>query len=192
MTADLATVPVVVVEGPPGCAAPEVERLRAAGARIIDGFRPPVRAAGAVCVGVVDSEASAVEALLAVLAGAGLVVEARADRPTIDRLVDDLRRRGVVDHRVVGARAVIGSASGQPELSVEGRAILGMLAMGLSLGEAAHVLGLGRRTADRRLAEARSALGVTRTTEAIAKARRLGWLEGARDRQGPEAGAREG
>lgn len=191
MTAEPATVPVVVVEGPPGCTAYEVERLRAAGARIIDGFRPPVRAAGAVCVGVVDSEATAVEALLAVLAGAGLVAEARADRATIDRLVDDLRRRGFVDHRVAGARGA-GGAPGEPELSIEGRAILGMLAMGLSLGEAAHVLGLGRRTADRRLAEARRDLGVTRTTEAIAKARRLGWLEVTRDRPPETGGAREG
>lgn len=191
MTAETATVPVVVVEGPPGCTAADVERLRAAGARIIDGFRPPVRADGAVCVGVVDSEASAVEALLAVLAGAGLVAEARADRATIDRLVDDLRRRGFVDHRVAGARGA-GVAPEAPELSIEGRAILGMLAMGLSLGEAAHVLGLGRRTADRRLAEARRDLGVTRTTEAIAKARRLGWLDVTRDRQAQTGGPREG
>lgn len=190
MTAEPATVPVVVVEGPPGCTAPEIERLRSAGARIIDGFRPPLRADGAVCVGVVDSEATAIEALLAVLGGAGLVAEARADRATIDRLVDDLRRRGFVDHRVVGDRGITGTA-GEPELAVEGRAILGMLAMGLSLGEAAHVLGLGRRTADRRLAEARRDLGVSRTTEAIAKARRLGWLEGARDRQGSRGPVRD-
>jgi DNA-binding NarL/FixJ family response regulator len=191
MTAEPATVPVLVIEGPPGCSTPDVERLRATGSRIIDGFRPPLHAPGAVCVGVVDSEATAVAALLAVLAGAGLVAEARADRATIDRLVDDLRRRGFVDHRVVGARGVA-STAGEPDLSVEGRAILGMLAMGLSLGEAAHVLGLGRRTADRRLAEARRDLGVTRTTEAIAKARRLGWLELARDRQGSTGAAREG
>lgn len=183
MTRAAAPAPVVVIEGPAGCAAAEVERLRATGARIVDGFRPPAHPAGAVCIGVIDTEAAAVEALLAVLAGAGLVAEARADRAIVDRLVDDLRRRGPVDHRVVGVNAVSGAG---PDLSVEARAILGMLAMGLSLGEAAHVLGLARRTADRRLAEARRALGVTRTTEAIAKARRLGWLDGAKDR--PAAG----
>jgi DNA-binding NarL/FixJ family response regulator len=171
--------PVIVVEGPPGCGQVDVERLRAAGLRLVDGFRAPVQPLGSVCVGVVDGEASAVAALLAVLAGAGLVAEARADRPTIDRLVDDLRRRGPVDHRV--ADDAVGLAT-DPEISVEARAILGMLGMGLSLGEAAHVLGLARRTADRRLAEARRALGVTRTTEAVAKARRLGWLERAKER----------
>ena len=176
MTPDPPNVVVMVVEGPPGCTDHEVERLRAAGVRIVDGFRPPPQADGAVCVGVVDSEAAAIEALLAVLAGAGLVAEARADRATVDRLVDDLRRRGPVDHRVAGPVGVAG-AGADLALSIEGRAILGMLAMGLSLGEAAHVLGLGRRTADRRLAEARRALGVTRTIEAIAKARRLGWLD---------------
>jgi hypothetical protein len=44
------------------------------------------------------------------------------------------------------------------------------------------MLGLARRTADRRLAEARRTLGVSRTTEAIARARRLGWLDRSRDR----------
>jgi DNA-binding NarL/FixJ family response regulator len=171
--------PVVVLEGPPGCSAGEVERLRASGASIVEGLRAPAHPAGSVCVGVVDGPGAAVEALLAVLQGAGIVVEARADRTTVDRLVDDLRRRGPVDHRVLGSSEDRGAT---PEISLEARAILGMLAMGLSLGEAAHVLGLPRRTADRRLAEARRALGVTRTTEAIARARRLGWLDRAKDR----------
>ena len=126
-----------------------------------------------MCVGVVEDAASAAQALLAVLGGAGLIVEARADRAVIDRLVDDLRRLGSVDHRVVAGAA----SSVEPEVSIEARAIIGLLAMGLSLGETARVLGLARRTADRRLAEARRGLGVTRTTEAIARARRLGWLD---------------
>jgi DNA-binding NarL/FixJ family response regulator len=188
-----AAIPVVLLEGPPGCSRAEVERLRASGARIVDGLRAPAHPMGSVCVGVVDGEAAAVAALLAVLAGSGLVVEARADRAVVDRLVDDLRRRGPVDHRVVGSSAD-GSAGARwvPEISVEARAILGMLAMGLSLGEAAHVLGLARRTADRRLSEARRALGVTRTTEAIASARRLGWLDRARDRPIVTRSARRG
>jgi ATP/maltotriose-dependent transcriptional regulator MalT len=162
---------IIVLEGPAGCSRSDVERLRARGRLIVDGFRVSARSTGAICVGVVDSAESAAGALLAALGGAGLVIEARADRETIDRLVDDLRRRGPVDHRVVA------SVSPDPEISVEARAILGLLAMGLSLGEAAHVLGLSRRTADRRLAEARQSLGVDRTTEAIARARRLGWLD---------------
>jgi DNA-binding NarL/FixJ family response regulator len=112
-----------------------------------------------------DAEA----ALLAALAGNGVVAFATASREVIDRLVDDLRRLGPVDHRV-------GPAVAPPALSVDARAILGLLAEGHSLGEAAAILGLSRRTADRRLAEGRDALGVERTTEAIARAKRLGWL----------------
>jgi len=169
--------PFVVLEGPPGCSRDDVEVLRRRGLQIVDGFRPPLRIVGAVCVGTVEGAESAARALLAALAGAGIVVEAQADRQTIDRLVDDLRRRGPVDHRIVTTPTRDGL-----EISVEARAILGLLAMGLSLGEAAHVLGLARRTADRRLAEARRTLGVTRTTEAIARARRLGWLERSKER----------
>ena len=161
--------PLVVVEGPPGAAAPLVDRASAAGARIVQGLRAPLDHRGAICVGVVDGPATAAQALLAALDGAGLIVEATADRATIDRLVDDLRRLGSVDHRV-------GAVDAGPALDPDARAILGLLAEGHSLGEAAHLLGLARRTADRRLALAREALGVDRTTEAIARARRLGWL----------------
>ena len=122
--------------------------------------------------GVVATPTDAADAVLAALAGAGLIVTTSADRPTVDRLIDDLRHLGRVDHRIVSDSPVAGVASLQPEA----RAILGLLADGLSLGEAADALGLARRTADRRLAEARRALGVERTTEAIARARRLGWL----------------
>ena len=167
--------PAVVLEGPPGCARPDVERLRIAGFAIVVGLRTPAHAARVVRTGVVDDARSASDALLAVLAGVGVVIEARADRATIDRLVDDMRRVGPVDHRVVGS--AVPAMDGEPPVSVEGRAILGLMAMGLSLGEAARMLGLSRRTADRRLAEARRDLGVSRTTEAIAAAQRLGWLD---------------
>lgn len=178
VTPTLGDVPVIVLEGPPGCSHEDVELLRRRGFVVVDGFRPPIRSAGVVCIGTIDGPEAAAKALLAALGGAGIVVEAQADRPTIDRLVDDLRRRGPVDHRTV-ADAVEPMS---PEISVEARAILSLLAMGVSLGEAAHMLGLARRTADRRLAEARRTLGVERTTEAIARARRLGWLERSRDR----------
>ena len=137
--------------------------------RCAEGFRPPFRP-DTIRTGTVASVADAEAALLAALAGAGLVVRATGGRDVIDRLVDDLRRLGPVDHRI-----------GEPEDTAEGldptaRAILGLLAEGHSLGEAATILGLSRRTADRRLADGRRALGVERTTEAIARARRLGWL----------------
>jgi DNA-binding NarL/FixJ family response regulator len=117
----------------------------------------------------VADQADAEAALLAALRGEGLIVHATAPRDVVDRLVDDLRRLGGVDHR-------IGTPDEAPRVSNEARAILGLLAEGHSLGEAAAILGLSRRTADRRLAEGRRALGTDRTTEAIARARHQGWL----------------
>jgi len=70
----------------------------------------------------------------------------------------------------------------------DARAIIGLLAEGHSLGQAARLLGLSRRTADRRLAAARSALGAERTTEAVARAQRMGWL-GARPVAAPDGPA---
>ena len=162
-----------VLEGPVGCSRAHVARLRTRGLAIVDGFRLPASRRSVVCSGVVFDAASAGEALLAALDGAGLVVEARAERLVVDRLVDDLRRLGPVDHRIIDGR----DADAEPDLSTEARAILGLVAVGLSLAEAAHVLGLARRTADRRLAEARRGLGVATTAEAIARARGLGWIE---------------
>jgi DNA-binding NarL/FixJ family response regulator len=165
--------PFVVIEGPPGCGDGIAARLAVEGHRVVDAFRAPLDRSGAICRGVVDGPDSAADALLAALDGAGLLVEASADRATIDRLVDDLRRLGPVDHRATPPAPM-------PALDPEARAILGLLAEGHTLGEAAALLGLARRTADRRLAAARDALGVERTTEAIARARRLGWLGGGR------------
>jgi len=139
--------------------------------RCTAGFRPPFRP-NEIRTGVVASAADAEAALLAALGGAGLILRATGGRDVIDRLVDDLRRLGPVDHR-------IGEAATAESLSPTARAILGLLAEGHSLREAATILDLSRRTADRRLAEGRRVLGVERTTEAIARARRLGWL--ARD-----------
>jgi DNA-binding CsgD family transcriptional regulator len=165
----------VVLEGPPGCAAAEAARVSPPGARIVEGFRIGFGNVGTtICIGVVVDRVTAADALLAAIGGAGLIVEARADSATTDRLVDDLRRLGRVEHRVV--RADEPSAGDRAVLGPEARAILGLLAEGHSLGEAAVLLGLARRTADRRLADARRALGVERTTEAITRARRLGWL----------------
>ena len=108
-------------------------------------------------------------ALLAAIAGQGIVAHATADRAVIDRLADDLRRLGPVDHRV-------GSADDVPAIHDQVRELLGLLAEGHSLGDAAAILGLSRRTADRRLAMARRLLGTDRTTEAVARAAHLGWL----------------
>jgi DNA-binding CsgD family transcriptional regulator len=159
----------IVIEGPEIALEMAIRELGAA--RCTDGFLPPFRPDD-VRTGTVQSAADAEAALLAALDGSGLILRAIGQREVIDRLVDDLRRLGPVDHR-------IGKPDTAEALSPTARAILGLLAEGHSLGEAATILGLSRRTADRRLAEGRRVLGVERTTEAIARARRLGWL--ARD-----------
>lgn len=160
----------IVLEGPPGCSESDSARLRRLGCEILDGF-PGRGVSGrrSFCHAVITSAEDAVGALLAALDGHGLLVEARADRAVVDRLIEDLRRLGPVDHRIVGGAAA-------DAIDQEGLAILALLAEGHSLGEAALELCMSRRTADRRLAEARRALGVERTTEAVARARRLGWL----------------
>lgn len=163
--------PYVVVEGSRRAAETAAEDLRVDGWLINEGWRPPHSARRTVCVGPVESAEDAAAALLAAVAGAGLVIEARADREIIDRLCDDLRRFGPVDHR-------IGPADREEEtMPDEERALLEILLAGASLGEAAHQLGLSRRTADRRLAAARRRLEVTSTAAALtafARTRRSG------------------
>lgn len=126
-------------------------------------------AADATVVRVTDKQ-DAVEAVLAAVDGADggdLVIDATASRDVIDRLCDDLRRLGTVDHRVEPMPAV-------PALSADERALLAALLGGASLGEAASALHLSRRTADRRLAAARRALGASSTAEALVLAAHAG------------------
>jgi DNA-binding CsgD family transcriptional regulator len=103
-----------------------------------------------------------------VIGGSGVLINARLDSVVLDRLLEDLRHMGPVEHRRV--------LSPIPRITDDGRLILRLLAEGMTLGEAAAELDIPRRTADRRLAEARRALGVERTAEAVARARRLGWI----------------
>lgn len=159
--------PIIIVEGLPEAFRRAVEELRSEGWAVRDGFDSGDATPREVRAGGVGDAESAGRAVLAVLAGAGAVVHATAAGDVIDRLLDDLRHLGQVDHR---------TGTGSSAVSLEARAILGRLALGDTLGEAAHALHLSRRTADRRLAEARRALGVERTIEAIARARRLGWI----------------
>jgi DNA-binding NarL/FixJ family response regulator len=162
---------VVVVEGDAEAFAGAVAEVRSAGWRVIDGFsttRPVARST--VGTGPVLGADEAAAALLLVLEGGGIVALANGPRDMVDRLVGDLRHLGPVDHR----RSPADRRPDPPD--DDAVAILRLLAEGRTLGDAAHSLGLSRRTADRRLADARRALDAERTVEAIAKARRLGWL----------------
>ena len=127
-----------------------------------DGPAPP----GAVRVGMVVDAAGAAQAVLAAVRGCDLVVLGAAEREVIDQLCDDLRRLGQLDHRV--------EPSSAPHLGTAERALLAQLVGGATLGEAAKALHVSRRTADRRLAAARRALGAATTAEAVVLARRLG------------------
>jgi DNA-binding CsgD family transcriptional regulator len=159
----------VIVEGTETAWRAAVGALAADGWTLEAGFGPPHRPGRIARFGRVATASDAEAALLAAIAGQGIVAHASADRGVIDRLADDLRRLGSVDHRV-------GSPVDVPAIDDQVRELLGLLAEGHSLGEAAAILGLSRRTADRRLAAARRQLGTDRTTEAIARAARLGWL----------------
>lgn len=166
------TPPFVVIESEnPGAAEHlrhAIDSARAAGWQPVTGWIAP--RGRVVCHGVVASDADAVLALRAALGGAGVVIVAEAPRETTDRLVDDLRRLGFVQHF---------TADVPPRVAVdeERRRLLLLLADGWTLGEAATELGLSRRTADRRLNAAKHALGAERTAEALAKARDLGWFD---------------
>jgi DNA-binding NarL/FixJ family response regulator len=151
------TRPLVVVEASEQALARAVREVERDGARIVHGWRND---GSIVCTGVVRDAGDAAEALLAAVAGAGLVVHAQAERDVIDRFVDDLRRFGPVDHRTA-------EPDPGPDLSTDERQLLDCLAEGKTLGEAAAALHLSRRTADRRLAAARDKLGTTTTAEAV-------------------------
>lgn len=159
---------VVIEDGTPEQIERVCRELRArklAVVRAVDQARP-----GIVIACEVSDAASAQAAVLAALAGAHLVVTASAPREVTDMLCEDLRRLGDLDHRV-GERTEQHPAV---RLSDTERALLERLLAGDSLGQAARALHLSRRTADRRLAAVRQALGAATTAEALAIAVRLG------------------
>ncbi len=152
--------PLIVVEGGRSAFADALADVQESGWTVVWGWT--AARDGVVCTGAVAGAEDAAAALLAVVAGAGIVVDGRADRETLDRLCEDLRRLGTLDHRT-------SDASRRPRLTREQRALVDLLMEGRTLGEAAHQLNLSRRTADRRLAAVRDLLGVETTAEALVK-----------------------
>jgi hypothetical protein len=160
--------PFVVVEGPP----PVVDRrlrasravVREGGWAVVQGWAAPLGGERLVCSGVISTIDDARRALLAAVSGAGLILGVRADRETRDRFLDDLRRLGPVTYL---NRSPSPSELASVLLTAEQRSLLAMLGEGLSMLDAAAALGLPRRTAERRLAAACSALDVDSTTGAI-------------------------
>ncbi len=117
---------------------------------------------------VVADSTGAQEAVLAALRGEDLVLHFTADDEVVDRLLDDLTRLGEVRWLEPAPDA----------LTEEQVALLARLHAGMTLGEAAGDLHVSRRTADRRLAAARQALGVGTTAEALVAAARQRLLPG--------------
>lgn len=153
---------IVVEDSPPAYAAALAE-ARDRGFRLSEGWENAHE--GEVRVGEIASAADAAAALLAIVAGAGVVAHARVERDLVDRFCDDLRRFGDVDYRTA-------SSPRRPRLTSEQRRLVDLLADGLTLGEAAQRLNLSRRTADRRLAEARRAFGVETTAQLLVRTAR--------------------
>lgn len=157
----------VCEDGTPEAIAAAVRERARAGTRVTEGWAPSSRGPAALHVGRVETADDAAAAVLAAVGGASLVIDAAADRDVIDRLCDDLRRLGDLEHR-------IGAPASASPLSADERALLAELLAGRSLGETARNLHISRRTADRRLASARAALGTTATSQALIVAQRWG------------------
>jgi len=151
------TTPLLVVEASERAFSQAIAELERTGARVVQGWQ---QAEDVVCAGVVRDAAGAAEALLAAVAGAGLVIHATASRHVVDRLVDDLRRLGPVEHRTT-------EPARGPTLTAEEHRLLDALAQGGTLSRAASELHLSRRTADRRLRSAKEKLGAGSTAEAL-------------------------
>jgi predicted DNA-binding protein (UPF0251 family) len=147
--------PLLVVEGSRAAATERVAAALAAarddGWSIVRGWAAPLRRDRVVCTGSVRTTDDARRALLAAVSGAGLAVAASADRDTIDRFLDDLRRLGPVEHVTIRSSAPV-------SLTPQQRALLGLVAEGLTIREAAVELGLARTTAQRRIDAARAVL----------------------------------
>ena len=149
----------VVVEASPESLAAVIADARSAGWHVVPGWSLPDLTPDLVMAGTVSTEQDARAAVLAVVAGAGLIARAEAARDVTDRLCDDLRRFGALDHRVGDDPAA--------DLSADERRLLDLLADGMTLGQAANRLHLSRRSADRRLASARRRLDVATSGEAV-------------------------
>jgi DNA-binding NarL/FixJ family response regulator len=110
-------------------------------------------------------------ALLAAARGAGVVAVSAAGSTELAMFYDELSRLG---------RVTFAADPTEPTLTPEQRRLLELLAEGETLRGAARRLSLSRRTAHRRLADARAVLGVGSTVEAV-----LAFRAGEETRRGP-------
>jgi hypothetical protein len=71
------------------------------GWEVVQGWGAPLTGERVICTGTISTADDARRALLAAMAGAGLVAGLDASRQVIDRLVDELRSLGPVHHVVL-------------------------------------------------------------------------------------------
>jgi DNA-binding NarL/FixJ family response regulator len=102
-------------------------------------------------------------AVLAAARGAGIVAVCDAESALGRDLVDDLTRLGPLRHGAADA----GDPATVADLVPEQRALLDRLAAGDTIAAAAAAEFLSLRTANRRIAEARTLFGVRTTREAV-------------------------
>jgi DNA-binding NarL/FixJ family response regulator len=129
---------------------------------VVSGWSPP-SGGQAVCYGRVDSTGDLRAAVLAAARGSRVIIETSADSSLLDGLVADLQRIGDVEVR---------TTSDKESLAHDQQRLLELLADGLSVTAAAEHLHISRRTANRRLSDARIVLDVESNTEAILKVAR--------------------
>jgi hypothetical protein len=157
-------------------AAGVLRRLARAGWQTRESFALPetgwdVTAAKLVLFGKVPDVDTAELALLAAARGAGVVAIVDVASEIGRALLADLARVGPVSTNPEAggpAEALPGQdAASGPQLIAEQRALLERLANGETIAGAAQAEFLSLRTANRRIAEAREALGVRTTREAV-------------------------
>lgn len=136
--------------------------LRDAGYRLVEQLdEVPLRPKRVVCRAVIADAPDAAAAVLAASWGAGLLIGIGGLDPALrERLLDDLGRIGPLTRAAPGSGKTLHPQAAQ---------LLDLLEAGHTLGAAARRAFLSRRTADRRLAEARGALGARTTAEAIVR-----------------------
>jgi DNA-binding NarL/FixJ family response regulator len=117
-----------------------------------------------VCAGAVDDAGAATRALLAALAGHGLLVHAVAARDVLDPLYEDLQHIGPL---VVRGHDDAAAHHSRAALSPEQQDLVRLLLTGSTLAAAAARLSISRRTADRRVAAARRLYGAATTAQLL-------------------------
>ena len=172
-SADSSGRPLVVVTGPGHLLDASVAELQVQGWSITCGWdvsNVPSQGIKAriACIGRISTRRDAEAALLAALRWAAVISQVGNGDGWAAQFVEDLRRLGPVDIRSAE------SESPATRLNEEQLALLRLLSHGFCASRAARHLHISPRTAQRRLAAARTVLGVRSTAQAAAEARRLG------------------